>query len=489
MGAVWLGRDTSLDRNVAIKQIGQAPGSESADTVRARREAVLGARVINPHVVTVLDLVSEGDQHWLIMEYVGPSLAQRIRERGPLGPDEVAPLLAQAAAALDAAHSVGVVHRDVKPSNLLIAADGSAKLSDFGVARGDTDATLTRTGLVTGSPAYLAPEVASGGSATPATDMWALGATLVHAVTGKPPYSVDAANPLATLYAIVHEPAPRPAEAGWLAPLVEATMTHDPASRWSAAEAREFLESRGARMPGQSDTATAKLPPVAPAPSAAPVSPVSAAPPGPPPTTTPSAQAVSDRARTHARRSAPRRRPLVIAAAVALIALLSAGAFLVGARMIGGDEDPTAGAGGPSGAGRSGPDGTADPTGGTSTDSGRDDESGDESGDGSGEAAEDVAKDLERFVEDYLKTAPKDPEESFAMLTPEFQEASGGLEGYRGWWEPIERTEIYDVETDPGALTVTYEYRYEFEDGRSFEETVTLQLVRDGEEYLIADEV
>ena len=213
MGAVWRGRDEVLRRTVALKKIGVAPGGITPDARRAEREAKLAAKLNHPNVVAVYDLVEEtidGQSHqWLVMEYVeGTDLSELIRRRGRLSPDDVAPILAQVASALAAAHGAGIVHRDVKPSNILVAPDGQVKLSDFGIARTSSDPALTQTGLVTGSPAYLSPEVASGQQATPASDVWSWGATLFHALEGHPPYQVGD-NLLGALYRIVHEEPPR----------------------------------------------------------------------------------------------------------------------------------------------------------------------------------------------------------------------------------------------------------------------------------------
>ncbi|WP_408895970.1 serine/threonine-protein kinase [Nocardioides sp. R1-1] len=240
-GAVWLAHDDVLGRDVALKRLVSTSGVGD-DAVRAEREARLAAQLAHPSVVAVFDLVTEATGAWLVMEYVdGPALSTVVRET-PLSPDEAARLLAPVADALAQAHELGIVHRDVKPSNILSGPEG-AKLTDFGIARGSEDATLTRTGLVTGSPAYLAPEVAIGGQATPASDVWSLGATLVHLLTGRPPYHrTDAENgPLAVVYRIAHEDPPTVPGAGWLAPLLARTMAKDPHARPTMAEVRDHL--------------------------------------------------------------------------------------------------------------------------------------------------------------------------------------------------------------------------------------------------------
>src|SRR3954451_21355116 len=233
MGAVWWVRDEVRGRPVAMKRVGMVPGGSSPDLVRAEREARLAARLNHPHVVAIFDLVNEDHQQWLVMEYVeGATLAEIVRRDGALGPDQASPVLAQAADALAAAHEAGIVHRDVKPSNILVTPHRQVKLSDFGIARAEADASLTQTGLVTGSPAYLAPEVASGQQATAASDVWSLGATTYHAIAGSPPYAVGE-NLLGALYRIVHEEPPRlgPA-AGWLAPMLLTTMAQESEDRW-----------------------------------------------------------------------------------------------------------------------------------------------------------------------------------------------------------------------------------------------------------------
>ena len=248
MGAVWLGRDELLGRDVALKRLGGSPGAGNPDFERAEREAKLAARLNHPHVVAVFDLVDDGDEQWLVMEHVdGLNLSALVKRDGPLTVDQAALVIRQAAEALAEAHAAGIVHRDVKPSNILVTPTGQVKLTDFGIARAEADASLTQTGLVTGSPAYLAPEVATGRTATDASDVWALGATLFHALEGGPPYDTDD-NVLGTMYKIVNEDPPRPTNAGWLAPLMLATMAKDPADRWSMQHVQQFL-SRGPSHP------------------------------------------------------------------------------------------------------------------------------------------------------------------------------------------------------------------------------------------------
>ena len=241
MGTVWLCRDTVLGREVAIKRVGALPG-EPAAAARAMREARIAASLNDTHTVSVYDIVDEDDAHWLVMEYVdGQSLAERIRDEGALPVTEVAAMGAAVAGALAKAHQRGIVHRDLKPGNILITKSGTAKVSDFGIARAHADDQLTQTGFMTGTPTYLSPELARGGDPTSASDVWALGATLYYAVEGQPAYEAQA-NPLATLQAIASG-APRPMElAGPLGGAIAAMMNPDADERWNMATAARQLD-------------------------------------------------------------------------------------------------------------------------------------------------------------------------------------------------------------------------------------------------------
>jgi len=469
MGAVWLGRDDVLGRDVALKRIGMVPGASTPDLERAEREARLAARLNHPHVVAVYDLVDEGEDHWLVMEYVeGVTLGALIGRDGALDPDEAAVLLRQAADALAAAHEVGIVHRDVKPSNMLVNPRGEVKLSDFGIARAEADASLTQTGLVTGSPAYLAPEVASGATATEASDVWSLGASLFHALSGHPPYDTSE-NLMGALYRIVHEDPPRLADAGWLAPVLEHTMTREPDERWSMAQVRDFLDQgrevavhpeplgAGELQTTQVLDATPEQPMAVPPIVADPAlvvapEPAPALEPAPAPAPTP----VTRR----------RRGPVWpwIAAVVALVAVV---VVAIAALTSGGNGQRHPAAGGP---GSSGPTSQGSQSSGPTSP-------------GAGQAAA-----MRGFISNYFSTVTSDDHATFAMLTPSFKAQSQGYGGYHGFWKTIASATPSNIVADPAALTVSYDIAYVKVDGSRSSDHRTLQLVRSGTSYLIDGE-
>ncbi|WP_243301471.1 serine/threonine-protein kinase [Geothrix oryzisoli] len=202
MGTVYLAEDPLLKRALAIKVVREGTGDAEV-LLRFKREAEISARLNHPNAVTVFDVGEERDLGpYLVMEYVeGESLSDRIR-RGPLDPDEAVGLLIQAADALEAVHGLGILHRDIKPDNFMVAKDGRLKLMDFGIARGD-QGRLTTTSSFLGTPAYAAPEVLNGAKARPASDQWALVLTAFEMLTGTLPFAADSVG--ATLYRIVHE--------------------------------------------------------------------------------------------------------------------------------------------------------------------------------------------------------------------------------------------------------------------------------------------
>src|SRR6478672_9301118 len=241
MGTVWLCRDETLHRSVAVKQVGLLPGESVTDSARALREARSTAALSHRNVVTVFDVVEEGGSIWLVMEHVpGRSLSEIIRDDGPLPPARVAEIGAQVAAGLAAAHAAGTMHRDVKPSNVLVREDGLAKISDFGIARSAGDPALTQSGFLTGTPSYFSPELARGAEPGAGTDVWALGATLYAAVEGRPPYEPKT-NPVAVLHDITSTQPPRPRRADFLEPALLRMLDREPESRWSMADAAHGL--------------------------------------------------------------------------------------------------------------------------------------------------------------------------------------------------------------------------------------------------------
>ncbi|MDQ3790963.1 MAG: serine/threonine protein kinase, partial [Actinomycetota bacterium] len=245
MGMVWQGHDERLQRPVAVKKLLLRPGLDAAEApekvARCLREGRIAARLQHPNAITVFDVVDEDGVPNLVMEYMpSRSLATVIAEDGPLPPGEVAAIGAQVAAALAAAHAAGIVHRDITPANVLLGDDGTAKLTDFGISRAIDDPAVTKTGLVAGTPAYLAPEVALGAEPTPASDVFSLGATLYAAVEGSPPFGLGP-NVLGLLHAVACGEIIPPTRSGPLTATLLTLLTPDPDARPTAARAHDLL--------------------------------------------------------------------------------------------------------------------------------------------------------------------------------------------------------------------------------------------------------
>nr|WP_239167563.1 serine/threonine-protein kinase [Catellatospora coxensis] len=244
MGMVWLARDETLHRDVAVKEVVPPAGlteDERAEmNARSLREARAIARLSHPNVVRIFDVVTVDGRPWIVMEYLsGKSLAALMGEQGRLAPVKVAEIGLGVLAALRAAHGAGMLHRDVKPGNVMLGDDGRVVLTDFGLATLPGDPAVTRTGLILGSPSYISPERVEGGAVGPAADLWSLGATLYAAVEGQSPYARP--NAMATLAALAtEEPAP-PRLAGPLKPLLAGLLRKDPRLRMTAAEAEQVL--------------------------------------------------------------------------------------------------------------------------------------------------------------------------------------------------------------------------------------------------------
>jgi serine/threonine protein kinase len=243
-GTVWHASDLTLGRDVALKEVHPVTVMTEAERrvqhERTLREARVAARLSHPGVVTVHDVIEAEGSPWVVMELVtGRSLAQVLADGGPLPPDRAARMGEMLVGALASAHAAGIIHRDVKPANVLVTSGGGAVLTDFGMATLAGDPQLTQVGMVMGTPGFCAPERIRGHAASPASDLWSLGATLYAAVAGRGPFEGRGSSLMAVLASIVHdEPAPLP---GCLGPVVAALMSKDPAARPDAVTAGEML--------------------------------------------------------------------------------------------------------------------------------------------------------------------------------------------------------------------------------------------------------
>ncbi|MFC0435258.1 serine/threonine-protein kinase [Kutzneria buriramensis] len=246
MGVVWQAHDELLYRTVAVKQLLLQPGQSEADAEEARRRAMregrIAARLQHPNAVAVFDVVDEGDgMPWLVMEYVpSRSLSAVLEEQGTLPPQEAARIGMHVASALAAAHAAGIVHRDVKPGNVLLGDDGTVKITDFGISRAQGDSTVTATGMLAGTPAYLAPEIAKGHDPTPSSDVFSLGATLYATVEGIPPFGLSD-NPLALLHKVASGQIEPPRQAGPLTQPLLSLLAAEPTERVTMVRCREAL--------------------------------------------------------------------------------------------------------------------------------------------------------------------------------------------------------------------------------------------------------
>ncbi|WP_130345785.1 serine/threonine-protein kinase [Herbihabitans rhizosphaerae] len=245
MGTVWEAYDEYLHRPVAVKEVRLPPGVPQAEADELRERTLREARAIavlaHPNVITLHDVAREDGEPFVVMEYMrARSLADLIKSHGPLATAQAAAIADAVAAALQAAHQAGITHRDVKPGNVLVGEDGRVKLTDFGIARNVSERTMTRTGIMLGSPAFIAPEVATGDDVTPAADLWGLGATLFAAVEGRAPYDPDG-EALATISAVVHGDIPQPESTGPLREVITALMVKDPNRRIDLAEMRRRI--------------------------------------------------------------------------------------------------------------------------------------------------------------------------------------------------------------------------------------------------------
>jgi eukaryotic-like serine/threonine-protein kinase len=448
MGAVWRASDQLLGRTVAVKQLLLQPGLPGFDNKgyeeakqRILREGRLAARLQHPHTISVFDVVLHDDAPWLVMEYLpSRTLGALLDAEGPIDPVRAARFGTQIADGLAAAHAAGIVHRDIKPGNILISGSGRVKITDFGVSRAADDVQLTRTGMIAGTPAFLAPEIARGRTPTSAADVFALGSTLYAAVDE---------NAYALLYAVGEGKVSPPEKAGPLTAPLMRMLRKDPTERPSAATVRDELATVVAGgAPLESNPSpmviTGPLPllsgtgrPVAaapepPEPRRATSTQVDLAPLPPEPAPPPAA-----------RRGGSGRRLAVLAGAVAVVVLLAvAGVVLLthGRKSASGPSSASA----PTASAAPSAPSTEQPVTGQPT-----------------------AAQLEAFVRDYYGELPADPAAAWAMLGAAAQSQSGGFDQYQAFYRTIGSIGFADGPTATGPDTVRATLRFQPVNGGS----------------------
>lgn len=479
MGVVWEAHDERLNRSIAIKQLRTQHGVTEAETEvitqRAIREARISARLQHPYAVSVFDVVEHEGKPCIVMELV-PSipLSEAMRELGSLAPQEAARVGAQVASALAAAHALGIVHRDIKPGNILIGDDGTARICDFGISRAYGDTTLTMTGMITGTPAYLAPESARGEESTYASDVFSLGATLYAAVEGEPPFGNDG-NAIAVLYRVAAGELRPPEQAGPLAPLLLAMLSTDPAGRPSMADAAAQLsalaDGRGQPMPpippvGPSPTrvmpapppteptvptaATVALPPGRSTPDD-PSSPATSLPTSTLPTPTPpSSTPVSDPEPT-----TPRRRWGLIA----IIALVVVAGIIVAVTLLPKLGQPSAEPSSDAPATSVTSAASTEPSTTAPTQSAVSTPAQTPSPTATPTTSEIPAAELTKAVTDYYALLPDDTDAAWERLTPAYQSKTGGKKSYEDFWKTIDSVTVTSAKaTGPNSVEAAISY-------------------------------
>jgi serine/threonine protein kinase len=487
MGVVWQARDERLHRTVAIKQLLLASGLSHSDADeanrRAMREGRITARLHHPHAIAVYDVAEHAGQPCLIMEYLpSRSLATVLSLEGELRPDAVAKIGSQIASALAAAHQAGIVHRDIKPGNVLLAGDGTAKITDFGISHAVGDVTVTATGILAGTPAYLAPEVAQGNSAGFPSDVFSFGSTLYTALEGTPPFGLHD-NAIAQLHQVAAGQIIPPRKSGPLTPVLLRLLQRDPGERPAMGEVRDALTALVGPAGGQ-PVRTLPLarnsPPITRAPRKQQTLIRSA----------PSNEAITQATPTGVNAGAgrlsnerdgsgwrKRRRFLAGTVAAVLLAggLLMAG--LINHGRVGGSiaANPPSPSDSPARSlpvqpGPSGSEQRGTGQGNTSTVPG---------------GLPDTPEQPRRAITDYYALIPDDLPTAWQRLTPKYQQNhAGGFTGYQNFWNPIQRVTVSGVTaSQDGAVDATIDYF--FKDGRVVEEQTSYGLVAEEGQWKI----
>ena len=503
MGAVWRAWDERLHRTVAVKQLPLAHSFDPADAElanqRAMREARITARLSHPYAVSVYDVVEHESRPCIVMQFLpSVTLASAMNDVGQLKPEEAIQVGSQVASALAAAHQAGITHRDVKPGNILIADDGTALISDFGISHALGDATLTSTGLIHGTPAFISPEVARGAEASFASDVFSLGSTLYAVLEGEPPFGRDP-NTIALLHKVAAGEFPPPQNAGPLTLLLGQMLSPDPADRPSMKDVATRL---GRLAAGQPDPEAVQVAPTLPVPTL-PVSTIPApADPAPPAPAVP-APAVPAPASAEPPGPPRRRRPRVLAAAVALvIAAVLAGLLwwqfgepgpVVAQRDGSTTLDPTTAASSASGAATpSQAAGSGQPTASPATPTApatqvtprqsptRTTSQQTRPPQTKGKPSVRSANDLAQAITSYYALMPSNRDEAWPRMTASYQRNNArGRSGYERFWRPIARVSASNVTGQPpGRVEATIIYYYR--NGRVDTERTGFGLVEQG---------
>ncbi|MFJ6671717.1 serine/threonine-protein kinase [Actinosynnema sp. NPDC091369] len=516
MGVVWRAEDQRLRRVVAVKELLSRTGFDQESIDRAVREGRIAARLSHPNVIALYDVVEHDGHPWLIMEYLpSRSLATVMTERGTLPADEVVRLGTQLANGLAAAHAAGVMHRDVKPGNVLVTEFGTVKVTDFGTSRAADEATVTASGMLVGTPAYLAPEVARGGKGEFPADVFALGATLYAALEGTPPFGVDG-NTIALLHRVADGRFPPPRNAGPLEPVLMRLLDPNPETRPSMAEAADML--RGVRFDGAAPAvppkaaptailasplepvpdpepdraeppAAAKPEPVEPAPAPAQPKPQQPAPPAPTPQPTPQPtppQATPADATPRHEEKRGDRKALIALAVVALIAI-AAVAYLLNRGGDGGSPSADSGTTSqttaqPTSAAAGDPPAQtttdqAEPT--TTTTTAAPEPTTQDTTQPPAEVGPDQA------LSDYYGLLPTNLEPAYARLTDGFKAARAKtFADYQGWWGQMSAVSVSNVRA-VGPEQVTATVSYTFKGGGTQSENHLYTLVKVNGQWMI----
>jgi eukaryotic-like serine/threonine-protein kinase len=523
MGIVWQAHDERLHRTVAVKQLLLQPGLSAAQAEEARRrcmrEGRIAARLTHPNAITVYDVAEHDDDPWLIMEYLpSKSLAIVLSEQGTIAPTEAARIGAQVASALVAAHAAGIVHRDIKPANVLLGDDGTVKITDFGISRATGDVTVTATGMLAGTPAYLAPEVAKGEDPKPAADVFSLGSTLYTAVEGHSPFGLSE-NTLALLYAVAAGKITPPRQAGPLTALLMQLLRVEPSERPALTTTRDNLQAVAeGRQPLSVAAPTDRiagnrLPPARPAPPSqqrqapwASAPPQAMGPPSPPdgtrldvhPFTEPSRSGpvLREPAPTPPRPvnppparpgqgqgQGPRKNDRVRSIVLTVLAVVAAAlvGILIASMISGGDDDANNGQGQPS---------TTTTT--EESTASQDDLSDSPSSTTSTTTTEKTTTTTtedaptqtpEQAVRDYYGLLPGNCPAAWALMTSNAQQKSGGWDTYNQFWSGLSSVQV--EETSAQGNQVTARIRYVSSGGAQSADTYRLMLVDQGGQLMI----